>query len=196
MNLVLASMDQIEKIPGINAAVMGTITNTQKGVTSGTSNPCNSPTFRPGQSPNDNVLVQTAPFPPGCNAACQAPWKGKYVDPTVPGGGTGDSHKGKGSGPGSGTGPGSGSGTPGGSAPGGADHGGETCNAATGVCTPSSSSADPGGTGSGNVATVLPAADGWATPQTLGIIVVILLVALLVVPPVVSTIAGRRNRRV
>ena len=76
MNLVLASMDQIRKVPGIDAVTSQTIAQTQKGVASGTGNPCNNPTFKPGDDPAHNVLIDTAPFPSGCNAACQAPWLG------------------------------------------------------------------------------------------------------------------------
>jgi phosphate transport system substrate-binding protein len=227
MNLVLASMQQIEKIPGINAAVTATITDTQKGVSSGTVNPCNSPTFKPGQSPDDNVLVQTAPFPPGCDAACQAPWIGKDTDQGPGGGGNGGGHNGGGGGNGGGHGGGNGGGRGGGgggNGNGGGGNGGggngaggngggngkgaggsagSSCNAATGICTSGSSSPGSGnlasnsaGTGgSGDVATAIPAAAGWASPQTLGIIVVILLVGVLVVPPVVASYTGRRGRR-
>jgi phosphate transport system substrate-binding protein len=216
MNLVLASMDQIEKVPGIDAATKATISDTERGVTSGTANPCNSPTFKPGQSVTVNQLVETAPFPAGCDAACQAPWIGKDCDNYGTGGncGAGGTAPGTKSGQTSAT-PGAGSGaagagkkgggtpaagsSPTASASGAATTGtGRSCNAATGVCTSSTSAADTtGSTGaaSGNVATVLPAADGWASPQTLGAIVVALLLAVLVVPPVVSVLTGRKNRR-
>jgi phosphate transport system substrate-binding protein len=207
MNLVLASMRQIEQVPGINAATMTTITNTQKGVSSGTSNPCNSPTFKPGDSPSNNLLVQTAPFPPGCDAACQKPWIGKSTAISGPGSGGGKGGKGSsGSGHG-GNGGSSGQPSPTSSPapaasngePAGGGSGGTSCNAATGVCaSPSASSGDPGGPPAvvaGNQATIIPAAAGWATPQTLGIIVVALLLALLILPPVVASVAGRRSGR-
>jgi phosphate transport system substrate-binding protein len=199
MNLVLASMEQIEKVPGINASVMATITGTQKGVTSGTSNPCNSPTFKPGQSPSDNVLVQTAPFPPGCNAACQAPWKGKTIDQGP--GSAGSGHHGHGhTGPGSSGSPAPGSGSspaPGsGSSPGGSTDP-SSCNAVTGVCTgPSPGQVPSPGAGqpyAGNSTTTIPAASGWASPQTLSVMLIILLLALLIVPPVVASRARRRR---
>jgi phosphate transport system substrate-binding protein len=214
INLVLASMQQIEKVPGINAAVKQTISSTESGVTSGTSNPCNSPTFKPGQSLTDNLLVETAPFPAGCNAACQAPWIGKVADvtvPTVPSGGKGGTTStgtgggktttgGKGgttttTGGGAGT-PGAGA-TTGTSGSAGSAGSGENCNAATGVCTTASGATDTGdlSAGSANVATALPAAGGWTSPQSLGVIVVALLLAVLVVPPVVATVTGRRGRR-
>ncbi|MFC4244860.1 substrate-binding domain-containing protein [Gryllotalpicola reticulitermitis] len=75
MNLVLAGMQQILKIPGIDASTKGSITDAEKGVLNSGTNPCDNPTFQPGDDPSHNVLVDTAPFPAGCNAACQAPWK-------------------------------------------------------------------------------------------------------------------------
>ncbi|WGL52763.1 substrate-binding domain-containing protein [Nocardioides sp. BP30] len=76
MNLVLAAMDQVSRIPGIDAATASTIAATKKGASTGTANPCDNPTFKPGDSPSVNQLVKTAPFPAGCDAACQAPWTG------------------------------------------------------------------------------------------------------------------------
>jgi phosphate transport system substrate-binding protein len=207
MNLVLASMQQIEKVPGINAAVKGTITNTFNGVTSGTSNPCNSPTFKPGQSPSDNVLVQDAPFPAGCNAACQAPWKGSTGANSGPaynthGGGGGNGGGGGGGGNGGGGNGGGGNGGNGGGSGGngrgsGGTGGGQTCNAATGVCSSSGTpgTTDSNATGAGTTATVIPQAAGWTTPQTLGTLIAILLLAVLVAPPVVVSLVGRKGRR-
>jgi phosphate ABC transporter phosphate-binding protein len=74
MNLVLAAMDQVLRIPGVDTATKQTIQATKSGVKSGSSNKCNNPTFRPGDSPSHNVLTDTAPFPAECDAACQAPW--------------------------------------------------------------------------------------------------------------------------
>jgi phosphate ABC transporter phosphate-binding protein len=74
MNLVLAAMDQVLRVPGVDAATKQTIQATKSGVKSGNSNKCNNPTFRAGDSPSHNVLTDTAPFPAECNAACQAPW--------------------------------------------------------------------------------------------------------------------------
>jgi len=76
MNLVLAAMDQVSRIPGIDSATASLIASTKKGASSGNANPCNNPTFKPGDSPSVNQLVKTAPFPADCNAACQAPWTG------------------------------------------------------------------------------------------------------------------------
>lgn len=75
MNLVLAALDEVLKIPGVDQDTQNRIAAVKAGTASGGSNPCNNPTFRPGDSPSHNVLVDTAPFPAGCDAACQAPWK-------------------------------------------------------------------------------------------------------------------------
>jgi phosphate transport system substrate-binding protein len=75
MNLVLAAMDQVSRIPGIDADTQKTISDTKNGVRAGTSNPCNNPTFQPGDDPSHNILTDTAPFPDGCDATCQAPWR-------------------------------------------------------------------------------------------------------------------------
>jgi phosphate transport system substrate-binding protein len=75
MNLVLAGLQQLEGIPGIDAATKTSIANTQNGVLQSGTNPCNNPTFQPGDDPSHNVLVDTAPFPASCNTACQGPWK-------------------------------------------------------------------------------------------------------------------------
>ncbi|WP_300679853.1 substrate-binding domain-containing protein [Nocardioides sp.] len=76
MNLVLAAMDQVSRIPGLDSATASLIASTKKGASTGNANPCNNPTFKPGDSPSVNQLVKTAPFPEGCAAACQAPWTG------------------------------------------------------------------------------------------------------------------------
>ncbi|MFL6059913.1 MAG: substrate-binding domain-containing protein, partial [Marmoricola sp.] len=65
MNLVLAAMDQVTQIPGISASTKAQITKTKSGVKAGNSNPCNNPTFQPGDSPAHNILTDTAPFPAG-----------------------------------------------------------------------------------------------------------------------------------
>lgn len=75
MNLALAAQQQILKIPGIDAETKNSIANTAKSVAGG-KNTCGNPTFKPGDSPNVNQLVLTAKFPAGCDAKCQAPWKG------------------------------------------------------------------------------------------------------------------------
>lgn len=89
MNLVLAAMGQVQKIPGIDGPTSQTIANTKRGVAQGTGNPCDNPTFKPGDDPAHNVLIDTAPFPDGCDAACQAPWTGVQAATNThgPGGG-------------------------------------------------------------------------------------------------------------
>jgi phosphate transport system substrate-binding protein len=85
MNLVLAAMNQVLRVPGVDSETRATIQSTQHGVKSGTSNPCNNPTFKPGDSPAHNVLIDTAPFPAGCDAACQSPWINKVTNVSGPG---------------------------------------------------------------------------------------------------------------
>lgn len=91
MNLVLAALDQVLKIPGVDSDTKTLISNTKSGVSSGSANPCNNPTFKPGDSPSHNVLIDSAPFPDGCDSTCQAPWLNKT---TTSGPGT-NSSKGK-----------------------------------------------------------------------------------------------------
>jgi phosphate transport system substrate-binding protein len=52
MNLVQAGATQIAKIPGAGAVDISK---------------CNNPTFKAGDSPNENELAKTAPFPPDCD---------------------------------------------------------------------------------------------------------------------------------
>lgn len=74
MNLVLDAMNQVKKVPGIGASTSQTIANTENSVKAGSGNVCNNPTFRPGDNPAHNLLTDTAPFPAGCDAACEKPW--------------------------------------------------------------------------------------------------------------------------
>jgi phosphate transport system substrate-binding protein len=137
--------------------------------------------------------VETAPFPPGCNAACQAPWKGKYVAAGPGGGGNGgnggSNSGGKGGGKNGGSGvPGSGgSGRPGGPSQ-------QSCNAVTGTCTDTGagtqSAQSPGMSG---VAMVIQGSSGWGSPQVLAAIVLVLFAAVLVVPPVIAARTRRRR---
>lgn len=76
MNLVLAANEQVLQVPGVDADTTAKIAATGQAVASGSGNPCNNPTFKPGDSPSVNQLVKTAPFPDGCDAACRAPWTG------------------------------------------------------------------------------------------------------------------------
>lgn len=54
MNLVLAGFEQIRRIPGAGASNVDP-------------NSCNNPTFKPGDSPNNNQLALTAPQPADCD---------------------------------------------------------------------------------------------------------------------------------
>lgn len=89
MNLVLAALNQVLQVPGVDADTKAKIAATGQAVAAGSGNPCNNPTFAPGDSPSVNQLVKTAPFPAGCDAACQAPWAGSTGANNGPGGGGG-----------------------------------------------------------------------------------------------------------
>ncbi|WP_445996523.1 substrate-binding domain-containing protein [Okibacterium fritillariae] len=198
MNLVLAAMEQIRKVPGVDAdtiAKLDAVKNSTLGADGG--NPCNNPTFKPGDSPSHNNLVDTAPFPAGCDAACQAPWKlagaGVNAGPDF-GAGTGAPATGGGAG-GAGTG---GAGT-GGAAPGTTDPNAvgaastEVCDPDTGVCT-SDSELTAGGVGAvKSVPVVLATQNGWAGQQTLMALALIGLAAVLVTPPLTSQFLRRRR---
>jgi len=54
LNLVLAGSEQIPRIPGAGSAGIDI-------------NACNNPTFKPGDSPGNNLLAQTAPAPADCD---------------------------------------------------------------------------------------------------------------------------------
>ncbi|MCI2956336.1 phosphate ABC transporter substrate-binding protein PstS [Agromyces atrinae] len=54
MNLVIAGSEQIKRIPGANVAGVDI-------------NACNNPTFKPGDSPDNNQLAATAPQPAECD---------------------------------------------------------------------------------------------------------------------------------
>ena len=217
MNLVLAALDQVLKIPGVDASTKASISATQKGTTNGGANPCNNPTFQPGDDPAHNLLVDSAAFPTGCDAACQAPWKTASTPSSGPktstGGGTtatggstsgsgssGSGSSGSSSGSGSGTSTGAATGgtaTDGGSGTTGGGTTGQTCDADTGVCS------DGSGTGStvdaANTAQVVPTTiggdGGWTSTQTLGLIVVILMFALLIATPAIVVGRGPGRRK-
>lgn len=76
MNLVLAGMEQIRKIPGVDQDTVRKMDQTRDSVSGGSAPACNNPTFKPGDSPSANQLVRTAPFDKACDAACQVPWRG------------------------------------------------------------------------------------------------------------------------
>ncbi|QEO09483.1 phosphate ABC transporter substrate-binding protein PstS [Protaetiibacter larvae] len=104
MNLVQAGSDQIKRIPGAGSAGIDFAS-------------CNNPTFKPGDSPNNNRLASSAPQPAECDkvgtSQCSTGTAGAPQDTPVTGGGTGGSSNGGGSG-GSGDGGASGAGGAGG----------------------------------------------------------------------------------
>jgi phosphate transport system substrate-binding protein len=181
MNLVLASLDQIKQIPGIDAATSATIASTEHGVLQGGGNPCNNPTFKPGDDPAHNLLVDTAPFPASCNAACQAPWKLAGVGVAASG-----PHQ-QVSGGGAKSAPVGTTSTSAATAP-----PSQKCDPDTGVCT-----SDTASLASANVKavpTVIGGTQGWAGPQTLGIIVGALTAFLLLAPPILNRILARSRK--
>jgi ABC-type phosphate transport system substrate-binding protein len=219
MNLVLAGMQQILKIPGIDPSTRTSITDAEKGVLNSGTNPCDNPTFQPGDDPSHNVLVDTAPFPVGCNAACQAPWKRagrgvgsgpSYGTSTVksdvganPGavasggttgaaGGTspaGATNASTGATGGSGSGTGAGAGSGSGAAQ-------QVCNADTGVCTTSTAATANTASDAQAVPTTIASSAGWGTTQWLGLVVGILMfLALIVIPPLVVVSSRRGSAR-
>lgn len=187
MNLVLDAMEQVKKVPGIDAATKATIARTESGVKSGGSNICNNPTFRPGDNPAHNLLTDTAPFPAGCNAACEAPWLTKGVKPTGGGPATGST---SGTG-GSTSSNGSTNGTGANSTPNtGGSVTGQTCDPTTGVCS--------GGTGVNNTASgpitgtplVLAGQSTWGVAQVALVLCVLCVLLIVFLPPLASQMLG------
>jgi hypothetical protein len=219
MNLVLAALEQTQKVPGIDATTNSKIKAVQSSTTSADgSNPCNNPTFKPGDSTSHNQLVDSAPFPDGCDAACQAPWTGADAGdgPTI--GGHGEDPKGgdkgdkgakgdKGGDPDSpGTPGGDGSSGPDGATDGpGSGPGGTStpvCDPDTGICsTPDGVATGDGTTTAGGelaptaTSSLLSGDEGWAGRQTLIVVSLILLLALLAGAPAASVLLGRRGSR-
>lgn len=196
MNLVLAGMDQLERIPGIDAATKKVIADTKAGVKSGSSNPCNNPTFRPGDSPAHNVLTDTAPFPEGCDAACQAPWVTATGGKGDGGGdGTGDG-TGDGDGGGDGTGTGDGTGDGAGAGTGDGTGGGTGCDPDTGLCGDGTGTGTT--TGSSDVVatpTTLASQKTWG-PTQLALVISVLFAGLLVLlPPLAARSLDARSPR-
>ncbi|WP_394939286.1 substrate-binding domain-containing protein [Psychromicrobium sp. YIM B11713] len=201
MNLVLAAMEQVRKIPGIDAETTAKISATEQSAKTSSGNPCNNPTFKPGDKPNINQLVRTAPFPDGCDARCQAPWTGASAA----------ANGGPGSGPGATkqdntpAGPKNNNGPAGTNGP---TAGSKTSKAPTAAGAPAAGNCDPdtgecsgGGTtdsGSGEpvaaVPLVLAGENGWGSPQTMLIVAGIILLGLLLAPPLTARlVAGRRS---
>jgi phosphate ABC transporter phosphate-binding protein len=195
MNLVLAAMDQVLGIPGVDAATKKQITNTKSGVKSGTSNPCNNPTFRPGDSPAHNILTDTAPFPAACDAACQAPWArtGGAGDTGGGSGGSGNGSSGSGGSSSNASGGGAGPNSPGAVPAGGATPtGSQNCDADTGVCGGQAQAA--GDPNVQNAAAVIDGQGTWGSVQ-LALALCFLFVALLVLaPPLLARSLDSRRR--
>ena len=209
MNLVLAAMDQVLRVPGVDAATQQLIADTKSGVTNGDANPCNNPTFKPGDDPAHNVLIDTAPFPEGCDAACQAPWK--LAAAATNGGVGGKGGKGgKGGGAqtpgatpsgsastapdgtattGTVTDPGTGT-TAGGVAPppvaGAPIAAAETCDPITGVCEGGAGAVTDDGINPLATPAVIPGDQAWGGAQ-LALAICVVLLALLVVGPAVTS---------
>ncbi|MCU1530273.1 MAG: hypothetical protein JWP75_4036 [Frondihabitans sp.] len=187
MNLVLASLDQVLQTPGIDAATRSKIAATQKGTLDGGTNPCNNPTFKPGDSPSHNVLVDTAPFPAGCNSACQAPWitasaATNVSSPTF----TGSAVKGTAKTTAQVKAP-----TAKGVATSAATAAAQACDPTTSTCSSAQGAADVVNA----VPTVLGGQSGWAGPQTLALVLGALTAAILLAPPLVSRALRRRGGR-
>jgi phosphate transport system substrate-binding protein len=180
MNLVLAAMNQVATIPGVDKATLAKMAATKAGALQGTGNPCNNPTFKPGDDPSHNVLVDSAPFPPGCNAACAAPWKlaGSGTAKSGPKFTTTNSGSSAGAGP-------SAAATP------------TPCDTDASDCSTNVQASGGQADGIGKVvpvSTVLPGQYGWAPPQTLMILGGLLVLALLIAPPLIGRALKRGGR--
>jgi len=191
MNLVLAAMDQVLQVPGVDAATKKQITNTKAGVKSGSSNPCNNPTFRPGDSPSHNVLTDTAPFPAGCNAACAAPWAHKGVavvtDPNNPNGGSTNGPSG--SSTNGATDPNNPNGVP---SDGSIPSGNQSCDAATGVCGGQQQAA--GDPNLQNTAAVIDGQGSWGSVQLALFLCALFVILLVLAPPLLARSLDARRK--
>ncbi|GAA4050791.1 phosphate ABC transporter substrate-binding protein PstS [Arthrobacter methylotrophus] len=195
MNLVLAGMEQIRKIPGVDQDTMRKMDETRASVSSGSATACNNPTFKPGDSPSANQLVRTAPFDKACDAACQANWRG--VDAAVNQGPAGATVT---------AGAETAAATAGGSAQaGGGDlpgadptAGAAACDPDSGTCAAAAAGA-AGGAGAAQqltpVTTTLASSRGWGQPQNLLLIIGGLVGLLVFVPPLAAGALSRRTRR-
>ena len=161
------------------------------GVLHGGANPCNNPTFQPGDGLSHNLLIDTAPFPAGCDEACQAPW-----DSRASGGGVSGPHlRARRRRPGGCT------GQPAAAATAGTGRCGDP-EPRHRVATPTPVCArrrrDLASAQRQAIPTVIGGQQGWAGPQTLMVIVGGLFVALLILrPPMTARVldAVRRGRR-
>lgn len=222
MNLVLAAMDQVRRIPGIDAETVAKLDATANSALAKSGNPCNNPTFKPGDGPKVNQLVRTAPFPAGCDAACQSKWtgvaaaigKGPGGDSAGAGagaGGAGDASAGASAAAGAEGGAGAGAGAEAAAAEAAAAEAAsaeaaaaeaaasEVCDPDTGVCTSTAGeSTEDSGKGSpvAAVPLVLAGANGWGSPQTMLVVAGVLVFGLLLGPPIASRlVTSHRSRR-
>lgn len=208
MNLVLAAMDQIQKIPGVDKATLDKMNQTRTSVRNGSAPACNNPTFKPGDSPAMNQLVRSAPFDPACNAACQAPWTGATVAENQGPGSTGSntSNKGAKSPAGANNAPAAAAATgtsaaapaaaAGGNVTGGGAGAAAACDADTGVC----GAAQAQGAAVANpgqmltpVSTNLAASNGWGVQQTLLAVIGLLMLLLILAPPLAAHLLAKRS---
>lgn len=197
MNLVLDAMDQVRKIPGIDAGTLAKLEATTKSVSTSAGNPCNNPTFKPGDDPQVNQLVRTAPFPEGCDAKCQAPWS--KVNAAVNGGGAGGPAP---VAPAAGEKPAAGG--PGAAAIDAkpddavaAQTDSTECDPETGLC---AAAGQKGGSSSGQAAVanpiVLAGTNGWGSKETMLVVACIFAVSFLLVPPLIFRMTSMpRTRR-
>lgn len=205
MNLVLDAMDQVERVPGLDPSAKTTISQTKSGVKSGKSNPCNNPTFRPGDNPAHNILTDNAPFPSGCDSACQAPWARHSSDGGDGGSGSPTSPSSPGTtsstttNPATGGNDGQGSGDTGDTTdpnnPG--DPGSSTgvvCDADTGVCGGTDGQTTTGTTTAVASPMVLDGNKTWGSTQVALLISALLAALLLFVPPLAAQLLGGRRR--
>ncbi|MCX6498983.1 MAG: substrate-binding domain-containing protein [Arthrobacter sp.] len=193
MNLVLAGMEQIRKIPGVDQETVRKMDQTRDSVSGGSAPACNNPTFKPGDSPSANQLVRTAPFDKACDAACQVPWRGAEAALNQgPAGATTSA------GPEAATTTAEAADqTPGAAAQADAAAGPASCDADSGACTAA-------GAGAANAAgaaqqltpvtTTLVSSRGWGQPQNLLLIIGGLVGLLVLVPPLAAGALSRRAR--
>lgn len=216
MNLVLAAMDQLRKIPGVDKATRDKMDQTAASVSKGGTPACNNPTFKPGDSPALNQLVRSAPFDPSCAAACRAPWSGEEAAENQGPGSTGANKGNEAAGAKPAVkqpkataqaGPAGAAGAGGGGAGGAAEQapaagtvgitagGAAGCDADTGACTDGAVVA-AAGTGTQlltPVSTTIPGGNGWGQAQTLLVVVGGLLLVLVLAPPLLARELEKRR---
>lgn len=203
MNLVLAAMDQIQKIPGVDKSTTDNMNQTKASVKSGGTPSCNNPTFKPGDSPAMNQLVRSAPFDPGCDASCQAPWSGANASENQGPGSTG-SNTGN---PGGEAAPAAAvpaaepagvpavaaAGPAGAAAPSTAGTAAAACDPDTGACGAAQAQETAAGPALVPVSTNLASNNGWGPSQTLLVVIGLLMLVLVLAPPLVAHMLGQRS---